>query len=395
MQLDPIVVPDSTQEAKDRHRQYILELEDELRQTMKLAEKIPDEQFPDFLFKPAKNDFGDGYYQKAMSASKRGAEVAMLRKKYNNFYDYMDALTIYQEYIDDLVDRYGTWLIVKSGIENGIIHEILPTVPRLKNTKQNKALLQSEVVPSRKIQPFADIDEIQSAVNRMKQKMDPSEFVEEFDEYDMSPPKPLRKMFKQAAKRRAEQMRKRAIYNVRRDTETDAMIEFMRAKDGHYYNGRKGSVDTEDSLSAILKDSEKYIGYTPEEIELMEASKGPYVMISGGKYVDQKESQKLELYKTLFEEGYDVLGKAGKSMSKQANRMLMKELAPQLSGPMSKKQLKKLKKKQKREEQKSLMAEQEIFGTLMANKFDFDQLGARNPASFRLADVFPEDDFDD
>lgn len=391
MQLDPIVIPDSTPESKDRHRAYIEELEEELRETLRLAEEIPDDQFPDFLFKPQKNEFGDSYYQKAMSASKHGAAIAMLRKKYNNFYDYMDALSIYQEYMEDLIDRYGTWQMLKVGVENGVIHENLPTMPRLKNTKRNKALLQSDVMPSRRIAPFADVDEIHEAVGRMKAKMPEEVFDTEYDPEDIKPPKVIRKVLKTAAKKRAEQRRKQSIYNIRRDSETDAMLEFMRAKDGHYYNGRKGGAVRDDSLSATLKDLERYAGYDPEEIELLENEDGPYVMIEGGRYIDAKEKRKIDLFKILFEEGYDVIGKAGKSMSKQENRMLMRELAPHMAGPMSKKKMKKFEKKMKRDAAQSLKAEQQIFSTLAANKFDFDMLGSRNPASFRLSDVFPDD----
>ena len=91
--------------------------------------------------------------------------------------------------------------------------------------------------------------------------------------------------------------------------------------------------------------------------------------------------------KDLYGIGIDVIGTYGKSMNKQAVKMLRSTIGD--TEPMTKKELKKLKKKMKRDRElieRRRDNDRLLEKTLLSNKFDFSRTG--ETLQFRLKDLY-------
>lgn len=352
------------------------------RDELQFVIDAPDDIFPEFLFTTLKNDFGDGYYEKSIIDNDLAASIRGLRRRYSNFFEYAEALSIYNEYMDKLVEKYGSMSIIKNALKVGLLEDIVPAKPKLKNTRKNREFLKAGITPSRKVEKEIAPEEIVKLARAMYPDKT-GESVDEADRYKKLDKK-TRKMIRRHQERLAGAARKQNLY---RSTSTsygaDFIIEYLNQVTKGEFN--ESGKRTDMSLLDIIKEDEKYASLPPELIE-DELNVGA-TKIAGGRLVYARDMQRMEIMKDLYGIGIDVIGAYGKSMNKQAVKMLRSSLGD--TEPMTKKELKKLKKKNKRDRElleRRKDSDRLLEKTLLNNKFDLSSDG--DSIQLRLKDLY-------
>ena len=343
-----------------------------------LVGQAPNDIFPDFLWNPLINDFGVDYYRIGTMNDPVILKARNLRKKYSNFFDYVDALEIYKEYVQYLIDKYGSWSIVKNSAEVGMLDEFLPSEPKLKMTKKNKQYLRAGTVPSRK---YFDTDP--ADVNLVASQMFPTQTGESISDFDDGKiDKSIKKIIRKASEKAAATERKRNLFaSASNSYGSDLIVEyFNQMSKGGFYNS-SGSLDNS-SLMDIVEEDRRARYIPPELLDLdATANKGQIV---GGRLVRKSDMDQIQIITDLYNCGIDILGSAAKKMNKQSVKMLKSTLGYQ-EGPMTKKELKKLKKKQKRDNKaiNEYIDGDQRLAALLSNKRS--GVSTRN---FRLQDIY-------
>lgn len=354
------------------------------KDAIKHVANIPDDVFPDFLFKTLKNDFGDGYYTKSLVKDDLSAMISGLKRRYSDFFAYSEAMTIYNEYMERLVEKYGSLSIVKNAIKAGLMEDPVPPKPKLKNNKKNRQFLRAGITPSRRV----ETDVVDEEIRRLARAMFPDKTGETVDEADRY--KKLDKTTKKMLKRREEKMagwtRRQNLYRTSTTGYgADFIVEYLNqvTKGGRY--NEVGKRTSEMSLLEIIQDEEKYASLPPELVE--DELKAGKSIIENGRLIYARDAQRMQIMKDLYGIGIDVIGTYGKSMNKQAVKMLRSTIGD--TEPMTKKELKKLKKKMKRDRElieRRRDNDRLLEKTLLSNKFDFSRTG--ETLQFRLKDLY-------
>ena len=344
-----------------------------------------DSLYPDFLFNPLFNDFGDNYYQKSFANDELIAMVKKLRRRYSNFFDFIDAMEIYNEYMESLVDKYGSMRVIKNALKVDAMPDPVPAKPKLKNNRRNRQFMRAGVAPARQ---YNDIPLSKEEIFTVARQIFPDLMGEDIREEDSQKklPKELQKRLRIMSNEIAGRDRKQNLYrSVGNNSGTDFIVEYLnQTKNGIYDHSGKYTGYEEQSLSEIIKEEER-IANTPPE--LLEDELDNQTEIVNGRLVRKKDNIKLQIYKELYGEGIDVIGNFGRSMTKRAIKMVRSQIGD--SEPASKKELKKIKKRAKRERERienRRDANALLQQTLLGNKFSVsDNDGS---LSFRLKDIY-------
>lgn len=345
-----------------------------------------DSLYPDFLFNPLFNDFDDDYYQKSFASDELSAMAKKLRRRYSNFFDWVDAMEIYNEYMDKLVEKYGSLKVIKNAMKADVIEEAVPARPRLKNTKRNRQFSRSGIIPARKVTDESLTSEEMLVIAR---QTFPDMMGEEIEETNPNAklPKELRKKVKRMQEQLAGKERKRNLYrSVGNNSGTDFIVEYLnQAKRGVYDSaGNSGNGYENMSLIDMVEEDERK-ALIPEEIRELEEM-DPTVF-QNGRLIRRSDSIRLDIYKELYSEGIDVIGSLGKRMNKQSVKLIRSHVGA--TEPMTKKEMKKVEKRAKKDRERierrkdsNRLLEQ----TLLGNKFSFKEDG--DTLSFRLKDLY-------
>lgn len=354
---------------------------------LQFVAEADDSIFPDFLFEPMFNDHEDKYFEIGISEDPLVKKARSLRKKYSNYFDYLDALHVYYEYIDLLIDKYGSWSVVKNTYKVGLLEDVLPSKPRLKKSRRNKEYLQSGILPSRKIiEEDTSEDFIEASRYAMPDKTgkDVDETLE-FNKID----KKTRKMLRKSIERiRGTSRRKNLYSNANNNNGADFIIEYLnQASKGYYDNIGKRK---EPSVVELYKEDLRLRDIPEEIIESeMLANTQKYV---GGRMIRGKDFEQIEIAKDFYSSGIDIFGNMSKPMNKNAVKMLRQSIGAMDSKPMTKKELKKLKKKQKKEKERlnrQIDNDKTLSNILLNNKFGFEKSGST--LNFRLKDLYDDE----
>lgn len=365
------------------------EMWSEMQSTFRLAGQAANERFPEFLFEPMITEFeGDCYRERGVMNDSLSRDVRQLRKKYANYFDYLDALDIYYAYMSGLIETYGTLDILLSGSREGFITDYIPGKPKLKKRKENRALLESNVVPSRKDAPKLSPEHLKEVVDTtMKDVSDPPGDISFVSMMEL--PKPIRKLFKRGMKKEEILTRRRNIYSEygQSSSEVDAILNFIHGEDSGDYT-RDGKYRGDQSISEIYEEQHRWDGYPDYYLELMESDKG--AVVGGGRLISSEKEHASKLMIELFKLGYNIDG-VTQNMDKEAVRMIRRATAPLRSGPMSEKELKKLKKRQKKEAKKRKemsMQDAAMNEILLNNRAQFGD-SYNSSLTFQLRDLYP------
>lgn len=357
----------------------------EYEKELEFVKEAKDDIFPDFVFAPLYNDFGDNYYQNSFVEDELIASVKKLRRRYSDFFDYIDAMEIYNEYMEKLEEKYGGRRVIRNALKVDAMPDPVPAEPRLKQTRKNKQFLRADIIPSRQIEVVKLPQEEMLAIARQAFPNKMGNDIESISpSHDI--PKDMRKRLKKMSEEIAGRNRRHNMYrSVGNNSGTDFIIEYLnQAKRGVFNSSGKYTGDENESLAQIIKENERIENTPPEFLEDELASQTEIV---NGRLVRRKDYQKLEIYKELYGEGIDVVGTFGRSMTKQAVKLVRSHIGD--TAPASKKEMKKIKKRAKKEREiieRRRDNNRLLEKTLLGNKFSVDSKDGN--LSFRLRDIY-------
>lgn len=341
-----------------------------------------DERFPDFLFNFISNDFGDNYYKRGLAESPLLRDAKRIRRKYNDFFDWSDAMEVYHEYMDILAEKYGSVKTVKLSAKEGMLDEYVPPKPRLKNTKKNRMLAESGIMPSRQVTDTPDMDTILKYSRIAFPEATGVGLTDE--ELDKKIPKEYRKVFADISEQLAGQTRRKNMYRASQNAEIDFILDFINNANSGNFSGRSFEDIDDRPLSELL---EEHIMETSLPPELLEAYLSPNTrVLKNARLVSRDDETQVEIMTMLYDMGVDIFNAYGKNMSKTAVKMVRSAVGDH--GPMTKKEKKKAKKRAK-EEKKRLANKRNndalLERTLLRNRYSFSTEG--NALSWRMSDL--------
>lgn len=345
--------------------------------------------YPDFLFNPVFNDFGDDYYNKSFAENEMMSSIKKLRRRYNDYYDWIDAMDIYSDYMEHLVDMYGSMKVIKNGLKNDCIPEPVPGKPKLKMTRRNKQFMRAGIVPTMKLVDDPIPKDELLAIARQAIPNANGDSIDD-DMLTRKIPKEKRKEFQEMFSKMEANNRKRNLYRATGNSSgTDFIVEYLnQAKRGVYdQHGNKNVADEDRSLSSIIKENERLESTRPE---LLEDELANSTMIVNGRLVYRKDQERLEIYKELYGAGIDIMGNLNRTMDKKSVKMIKSQIGA--TEPSSKKELKKIRKQAKKDQRRLERRRDQnnlLEKTLLGNKISLGRNG--DTLSFRLSDIMNDD----
>lgn len=101
---------------------------------------------PSFI--PRIHDFGDDYHLPDVDED-NGAlpmvQVKKIRRRYQNWFDYLDACNLYDEYVTQLKNKYGGDTQFKLAMLMGQVREYIPNYPQLKKNRRNRYYYKNRI----------------------------------------------------------------------------------------------------------------------------------------------------------------------------------------------------------------------------------------------------------
>lgn len=307
------------------------------------------ECFPDFIWDVM---YGvpetDNYYEVSLSTSKLSSDVTSLKRKYADYYDWEAAVMIWRNYMQDLVDRYGSVEAVIDSKNEGTIDDYVPAKPKLKPTKKNKAIIKSGIVPTKSAWEL-DSEEFKETIEEYI-PYDPDR-PDTFNEQDMFNKIPhwAKKSISKETQKNAERKRINEAFN---GTGYSVGADFISALLNKIQDGDFDFSDKRQSKTPIKDQIEEFEleSYRDEDIEAYnDLHSASHMRIqNGGKVVREDDDRAVEFIKDLYELGIDIIGSNKETLGhvRLARQRLGYDDDPAYMTP---KQLKKYKKKMKQE----------------------------------------------
>lgn len=362
------------------------------RESLEVVKDSDDSLYPDWLFKSVFNDFDDDYYSQSFAEDQISTQAKKLKRRYNDFFDWQDAMVIYEEYMNHLVEKYGSLKLIKNSLEDGSLPDYVPGKPKLKMNRRNKRLLRSGIIPSRRIVDVP-IDE-EETVAIARQMFPTKDGIDITDgELVKKPSKHQKRVYEKVQEKIDRKSRRSNMYRSVGDNRgTDFIVAYLnQAKRGVYDStGYKTKEDDDDRpLHEKMKELIR-IQNTPAWI--IEEENESVTTIQNGRIVKRREQEQMEIYKELYKEGFNVIGAARNSMSKKSVKMIRTQIGA--TEPLTKKEMKKLKKRNKKD-QKRIQRRQDsndlLSQALLHNKLDHViERDKNNNLTMRLRDMFPD-----
>lgn len=346
-----------------------------------------DSLWPDWLFNPSFNDFNDNYYCQSFAEDETTTMIKKLKHRYNNFFEWIDAMAIYNEYMNRMIDKYGSIRVIKNALEVDMMDDPIPSKPKLKNNRKNRQFLQSGTIPSRR-DPEITISEDEMLV--IARQAFPGQMGDDIDE-DLSNeklPKETRKRLKEIQKVIDGEERRRNMYrSVGNNSGTDFITAYLNnALKGVYDSSGRPTKNNDESLIDIVKEMERVENTRPE---LLESESMYKTTVVGNRLVRQADLQRTEVYKELYQEGFDILHSLGRSgLDKKSVKMIRSQIGA--SEPMTKKELKKMKKRAKKDQariQSRADASNLLEKTLLGNRLS-SSIDSNGNINLRLRDLY-------
>lgn len=349
----------------------------------------PDDLFPDWLFSPAFNDFEDNYYERSFAESKAELAAKKIRRKYNDPYQWVEAMETYNEYMQEMIEKWGSLSIIENSVEADTMPDFIPAEPRLKNSKKNKEFMRTGILPPKHVLelPISDQDIIEVA-SQLFPDADPENMkIEE----NYKPSKEEIAAYKRMVRTSERKERRHNMYRrIGASHGTDFIVEYLNNAKSGVYNGKGKRDDSyEDrSLASIAKELQ-HIEETPQYI--LDEENATATDLVAGRIVKRAQQEQVEICKIMYEQGFNVIGPMSAHMDKKAVKMIRSQIGA--TEPMTKKEMRKLKKRNKKDQrriQKRRDQSEYLSQMLLGNKIkgiERDEDGVR---TFRLRDVFPD-----
>lgn len=370
------------------------ELRERAEQIMKLAADPNLIQLPDFVLNVQHNEFEDDDYLIRAAVSVKplvdDTEARTIRRKYVDYFDWADAIDIYDDYIEKLKDAYAPFPLdfIQQLADGGILDVYIPPEPKLKMKKKNKKLLNSPIPPQREDNRLFDmLKGFMMKTYAEKHPVDPAilELPDEVFDMDYVPEEMEYEYRKQERKKR-----KKNIYlKYSGMADTDSIIDFINSNKPIRFDQQGHEAEDPYSLSAVYKEMHKYDGMSKLQIEQIESM--DTVQVLNGRLVRQSDIDRIEVATYMYKCGLDI-GDQMKDLGKTGAKMLRQRIGAECGvAPMTKKERKKLKKKQKKAKkraQEEFESDNRIMNVLNGHRRSFFRNGEM---SFRLSDIDIDD----
>ena len=384
------------------------------------ASMAPDEAFPDVLFQPITNDFGDLYFkldeddyrQSAVKVDPRftWANISRIRGTTKRIDRYLEWTSLWDDYMDYLKKTYGSVQMAYDMKEAGVLPDPFPNVnhrPMMKKGKLRKLLMDGFIA----CYTPASISQ-QDCYEYLKEvcERDPGESkFEGTEEPDVFWAEAHRRGSKKErvflAQSLARYRRQRRLEILNSGTAANGVSANMDFIDNYYTNVDSGQYDTEwtdrdnmgSSISAQMKQMEdrKYMHEGQRLDAARKADTGSRYVYDGGMIRDREKMEVFEIYKYMQKHtGIDVMGtlagRVGKKRFK-AIRSGMQSMGMDVG--LTKKERKKLKKKQKKldDAQFRIKSESDALSKVLLNNQIFMNGGTTRFETGRAA--YDDDDF--
>lgn len=314
--------------------------------------------YPDFIYSPlVHEDINDDYFMEVVDAL--SLKVRRLKKKYSDFYKWLEAMDTYKEYMNKLAEKYCGKKVLMNSIEAGAITDYIPSRPKLKNKRKNKELLLMGIIPSKKMFKETDYDLPYDFGRNVT-----GDNVSETDSIEFGK---IGKLAKKAIEDIEKENRIDNIFNSNGfgSAGRDFTYEYMKnLREGKYTELGKYK---ELGISDKMKQDEIEAMKEPWELELEDMHQFKY---DHGRWIDARAKEYAEVVKIMKDEGFNVIGALNKNASRSTVKMLIKDAG--ITEPMTKKELKKFKKdskKKRKQIEKFVDNNDKLEEILLNNKF--------------------------
>lgn len=362
----------------------MIDIEEELSQ----VKNADDTLFPEWLFNPVYNNFGDNYYSRSFAEDELTTIIKKLRRRYNDFFEWSEAIELYNEYMEKMIDKYGSIRVIKNALEVDMMDDPIPSKPKLKNNRKNRQFLRAGITPSRKVVDIVLPDEEILTIARQAFPNAMGETVNESDSLKKLP-KEQAKRLKEIQQNLAGKSRRDNLYRaVGNNRGTDFIVEYLnQAKRGVYSSSGINEGGENQCLADIIEEMDRIADTRPE---LLEDETDNQTTYKNGRLVRKSEELRMQILEELYKEGIDIFGNMTKSMDKKSVKMVRARIGA--TEPMTKKELKKLKKKNRKEQEKIQRrrdANSILEETLLGNKLDV-HTDSNGNLNLRLRDLFKD-----
>ncbi len=354
-------------------------LREEADEAIEEAKSISPDSIPAFIWEPMINEFDDGIPYVALGMNQQNpviSRVANMLKKYDSYYDYIDALEVWYEYYDYICSQFGSFESFAYAVHEGLTALPMRVMPQLKKKSKNRALAKCEVAISRIIpENMADVDTIAYIL----EGREPNYEEVEVDFFNLDPEwEKVNRPIIRALEQQQRVQNARLLSNVQADPRRDALMQFLQTQT----SGSFGGIYQEGSLMEEVEAMHEFDFEIPDLVEdalygnLPGGGRAIHVDSRLGTYVKNSTKEQLELYTALAEAGYEVHDiVASSGMDRQSRKLIVSEIGS-LTGQYSEKQLKKMKKQRKKAEKAfadRMNANEAVRGILTKNRINFDR----------------------
>ena len=380
-------------------KQHYNDLVADVKSMMAKVYKAPDENFPGFLWEPVQNDFTDEGFEDNHKyidmglgdvEEENGTEIMQsicrLRNRYKNYFDYIDALDIWQRYYDFVEDTYGSFDFFAEMVEQGNISFPLKRKPKLKNAKKNRHLLEINVPISRINREDGLTDEqIKELGEELPEQL---EIYEDYYEY-------ITQLAKFNKKEEQRMERESRVRNYRKTSaigtpEANAIMDYLSGNISQDNYGISRNRPLADDIVAF----HEYDGYDEDLKRDLMGLRKEIKMDPDYKILCEygQDRDTFEVYSALASAGYDVKGMVDSSTMDRKAVKLIQKAAPTMMEDLSPKKRKKMEKRRKKKDKElteRLYANEVVRNTLTKNRISFD--AEENMMSFTLKDIMNPD----
>ena len=361
----------------------------EYEESLSFIKGSPDDVFPSWLFTPVFNDFDDDYYEESFAETVIQLQAKRIRRKYNDFFQWQKAMETYNAYMQEMVNKWGSLSIIENSVEAETMPDFIPPKPMLKNNKRNREFLKTGRMPVLRIVelPVEDDDIIALA-----RQLYPDQMGTDLSLDDRKATKAEKKVYERMKNSSERKERRQNMYRrVGSSHGTDFIVEYLnQAKSGVYNSSgiRKKNIFDDDEMSLVDKAKEMERILTTPQYILDEEMQTETTFVNG-RMVKRREQEQAEIYKILYEEGFNVIKSMNLHMNKKSIKMIRSQIGA--TEPMTKKEMKKLKKRNKKDQARVQRRRDEnsnLSNMLLRNKINESEMRDENGnITFRLQDL--------
>ena len=237
------------------------------------------------------NDFDDNYHRMSNEPSSELERSARrIRRRYKNIMQYLEAVDIYNEYMEYMYLKHGGKDLFKIKLQGEAIDDFVPSKPRMKNNAKNRRLLKDKIVISQVNLKSVTREKIQNFVEEMEDTLP------EDNNLVIDTSKPLNKVEKKTLKNiNLNSLKSKQIKGH------TSSLEFLE----EYFQNETARKKTQEeealnaiSVTDILSGKVDHLLYADEEDD-------NDVIYYQGNYMKRSAVNEIKIYEKLGEFGWD------------------------------------------------------------------------------------------